>query len=784
MLFVAVFSYGQFQIAGNVANSTNEDLVGCHIHIGSKIAISDNLGNFQFSNIEVGRKRLYATFIGYKTFDTIIYVQKDQTFNLKLSKSINDLREIVIKQQVNSENSSVLEQKIKAETIEKYASQTLGDALKEIAGVSVLKTGNSIVKPIINGLSSGRVPIISNNVRLEDQQWGAEHAPNFDINAAGKITILKGASALQYGGDAIGGLVLVEPISIKKDTLFGKTIMNYNTNGQGGTISSSLHKGNFCDWSWNALGTFKYSGDRNAAEYVLSNTGNREINFSGDVKYIGKRFDITAFYSLYNAKIGILKASHIGNVNDLYQSISNQIPFIINAFTYNLQNPKQNVQHHLGKINFDYRLSDAENIIAQYAFQFNHRQEFDVRRGNLNNLAALDLELVTHSFNVDYKKNGIDWNFKSGISATYQTNFANPATGIRPLIPTYEKIDAGIYGVLSRQFENSLTVDAGLRYDFSNINASKYYIKTRWTARGYDPEFNSFIINSNGNQWFTKPSFTFHNLAASIGLHKVIENDIEIYANASLSMRNPNPSELFSDGLHHSTGVIEIGDLRLMQEKSFKAAVTFQKKWEAVSLTLNPFINRIQNFMFLRPIGFESTIRGAYPVWEYQQTTAFLTGIDFQSVWKINNNWQHTAVFALVNGHNLSENVYLIDMPPINFSNKMQFQKASWNHFSIDVKNEVVLQQKRFPNYDFNTNILVNGSLQEVVVPISQPPPAYQLWSCSAQMDFKTFKKTNMTIMLSGQNIFGIKYRDYLNRQRLFADELGRNIQLQIKINY
>jgi iron complex outermembrane receptor protein len=74
---------------------------------------------------------------------------------------------------------------------------------------------------------------------------------------------------LQYGGDALGGLVVIEPLVVKIDTLFGKTIINYNTNGRGGTISSSLHKGNFCDWSWKAVGTLKYNGDRNAPNYVF-----------------------------------------------------------------------------------------------------------------------------------------------------------------------------------------------------------------------------------------------------------------------------------------------------------------------------------------------------------------------------------------------------------------------------------------------------------------------------------------------------------------------------------
>jgi iron complex outermembrane receptor protein len=45
-----------------------------------------------------------------------------------------------------------LEQKIKTETIEKFSNQTLGDILKEVAGVSSLKTGSSVVKPVINGL--------------------------------------------------------------------------------------------------------------------------------------------------------------------------------------------------------------------------------------------------------------------------------------------------------------------------------------------------------------------------------------------------------------------------------------------------------------------------------------------------------------------------------------------------------------------------------------------------------------------------------------------------------
>ena len=37
---------------------------------------------------------------------------------------------------------------------------------------------------------------------------------------------------------------------------------------------------------------------------------------------------------------------------------------------------------------------------------------------------------------------------------------------------------------------------------------------------------------------------------------------------------------------------------------------------------------------------------------------------------------------------------------------------------------------------------------------------------------------------LEVDNILNTAYRDYLNRQRYFADDLGRNFRIQLKLNY
>lgn len=784
VLLMSSFAFSQYKINGQILDENNLPMGGCHVHIGNKVTATDAQGNYSIVSLKKGKTKIFISSLGYKSVVETIVLSDNLVFNTKMIPGINKLEEISVTQKRNTQNNSVFEQKIKTEAIEKYSNKTLGDALKEVSGVSIFRTGSNIVKPVVNGLHSSRVPIISNNVRLEDQEWGSEHAPNFDINAAGKITVIKGASGLQYGGDAIGGLIIIEPLEVKKDTLFGKTIANLSSNGKGGTLSSSIHKGNFCDWSWNAVGTFKYFGDRQASDYVLSNTGNREFNFSGDIKYKGKRYDSSLFYSLYNAQIAILRASHTGSVNDLYNSIDNEIPAVINDFTYNLNNPKQEVKHHLVKANYRRYFRDEETLELQYSYQFNKRLEFDIRRGALNNVAALDLELNTHAVRIDYKRDHDQWLLKAGSGGSIQNNYPDTDTGVRPLIPDYDKVDFGTYFITNYTASESLIWDVGARYDFSSIKAAKYYLKSRWDERAYTPEFSNFIVAESGNQWLARPAFTFHNVSASLGMHKVFGKDWNWYVNTSIANRNPNPSEFFSDGLHHSTGQIELGDLRLQKESSYKLSTTVQKRWASFVLEANPYINNIQNYIFLRPVAFETTIRGAFPVWQYEQTNAMLTGLDFHTVWDIAKSWKHQFTFATVYGTDQSKSEPLILMPPTSFTNKIQFSQEEWYGLMVELKNEVVLRQTEFPDNNFTTNIVKDGELVTVLVDISTPPKSYQLWDFYSEMKFKTYKTGMATIAFSVQNILNTNYRDYLNSQRFFADELGRNFQIQFKFNY
>ncbi len=729
-LLLCTLVKAQYTLKGTITNEKNVPLKNVHIHLNNKITTTAIDGRYSINNISEGNYKLYISYIGYEAINRTIFIKNTTTLNVKLFPSITHLDSVALNIRTAQISAVENEQKLNAKTIENYSNATLGDALNEIAGVSMLKTGATIVKPVINGLHGFRVPVINDNVKLEDQQWGVEHAPNLDINAANAIMVLKGASALQYSGDAIGGIVVVDPIAVKKDTLVGKTILTGATNGKGGSVSSSLTKGAVKGWAYNVVGTAKYFGDRHTPDYILSNTSNREQSLFGNATYTHKNYTFSGGYSFYNAQNGILKASHIGNVTDLYNAITNKEPYVIEPFSYVINSPKQETQHHLAKVRFEQKWQNSSKIDVQYAFQLNNRKEYDIRRNSDDNRPALDLDLMSHQVQANYKFYIANWKLKSGASFGYQNNAANFNTGVQPLIPNYNKIDFGVYTIANHAIDNSLQLETGLRYDFSAIDANKFYAKSRWNERGYTYDFSHFIVENYTTQWKTKPSFTYNNISGSVGFSKQFHHDVTWLFSIGLATRNPNVSELFSDGLHHATGQIELGNLRLQQESAIKLNTTVQKQWKNVTLEVNPFINRIANFMYLQPIGFETTIRGAFPVWEYKQTDAIIYGIDITGNWTINKHFSYSGNLAYLVGKNLDSQDYLIDMPPFNTVHTIQFKK---NKFSVALKSESVVKQSHYPNFNFNTNIVVNGNLTPVTVDVSTPPNAYSLvhWSQS-----------------------------------------------------
>ncbi|WP_400079895.1 TonB-dependent receptor domain-containing protein [Winogradskyella sp. R77965] len=584
-----------------------------------KYLVSGIDGKFKIENLCSGVLTLTITHVGCETKTVSFLIEGDTHEAIQLEHHIEELSEISVSGKTSKkETKTAQETVLKASTLKKYSALNIGDALKEVAGVSSINTGNSIVKPMINGMHSSRLLILNNNVRLQDQEWGIEHAPNIDINSADQISVIKGSGALAYGGDAIGGVIVVNPSRvILRDTLFGKTTLGGQTNGRGISISSSVNKNYANGWFINAQGSLKKNGDFEAPDYVLSNTGANSKGFSlrSGKKTFESGFEI--FYSYLNNEIGILRAAHIGNISDLVDAINTQQPSVINDFSYAINPAKQDVTHHLAKATYYKRFKKFGKVNLQYDYQNNQRFEFDIRVGDDKDKPALDLNLETHTLSTDIiLDSNSDYKLNFGLMGRYQNNFANPDTGVRRLIPDYDKYDFGVYTTAEYALNGSTTVDLGLRYDFNRIDAKKFYRTSRWEERGYDEDFGDIVIDDLGTQLLVNPVFNYHNFSASAGIKYQLNDYSYVIGNYSLSSRPPNPSELFSDGLHHSAARIELGDLRLNQEISNRISASYNYSNADLELMVEGFYNRISDFMYLEPFGIEQTIRRCFSCME------------------------------------------------------------------------------------------------------------------------------------------------------------------------
>ncbi|MBW4969065.1 TonB-dependent receptor [Croceibacter atlanticus] len=778
----------EYTLQGTIVDfHDNSPLVGATLIVAGleKAVLSDFDGNYTIKGLCDGSYTLQVSHPECDTKAVPVTVSGNTTLDIKLEHHLEELGEVTIKGAVFKKNVlSAQEQVLDSEILDAKTSGSLGDALKSISGVSTLNTGNTVAKPVIQGLHSSRVLIYNNGTKMEDQEWGAEHAPNVDLNAAGKVAVIKGANALQYGGGAVGGIVIVEPEKAPlKDTIYGKTIVTGSTNGRGGTLTSNLTKAFKSGWYTRVQGTYKRFGDFETPDYILSNTGQDEKDFSLGFGLNKFSWGFDAYYSYFDNEVGILRASHLGGAEDQVRAINSDRPFIIDDFTYNIIAPRQDVNHHLAKLKLFKRFENFGKISAQYDFQLNNRLEYDVRRDSEDNRPSVDLELATHHFNADLVYDAkIDYEIKTGFSFGYQDNFADPSTGVRRLIPDYERYDLGAYAALTYNLSPTLTVESGLRYDFQNIDAFKFYRLSRWEERGYDETYPEFEIDRNENQILTNPNFDYHNVSATAGFSLALNNTYKLLGNYSLASRSPNPSELFSEGLHHSASRIEIGDLSFNSERANKFSVTLEHDTKHISFSVSPFANFISDFILIEPTGIEQTIRGNFQVWEYRQTQARLLGVDVDARLQLTKNFSTNHQLSIVKGRDTSLDRALINMPPVNTTNSLTFKNEKLNNLRLGITSQYVFRQNEFPNNNFEVFIPETETTE--VVDLSTPPDAYHLLGFTSSVDFSVFNKSTLNVGLDVSNIFNTEYRDYLNRLRYYADDLGRNVTLRLKLNY
>ena len=739
-------------------------------------------GNLIFENL---CEDTYVLTISHEDCESMVQtvdIRKDTFRKIRLEHHLNELEEIMVISDNRNNSRTLFENKISKEVLNDYNSRTIGDVLKTVTGVSTLNSGSYLSKPVINGLHSSRVILINSGVRLEDQDWGIEHAPSIDINSIDKISIIKGASALKYAGDALGGVIIADTSREKLlDSIYGNITTSLQSNGRGGGVSTNYTKTNSNGWHYKFQGTFKKMGDHETPDYIMTNTGfyEQNLSFKAGLNRIDHGFNV--YYSFFSNRLGILRSSHAHTAIDVINAIEDEVPNVIEDFSYDIKIPSQKISHHLIKVR-GFKNFDFGKLSMRYDFQSNDRKEYDIRRGGRNN-PALDLNLQTHSIALDFEsKFDNSSNLKSGIIARYQKNFPDPATGVKRIIPDYKKYDFSLYSVYDKSISNNWFFEAGIRYDFSHIDAYKYYRSSLWEARNYDELFPEFVVEDLGLNTLTNPKFTYNNISTNLGTRYSIDKSQNIYFNYSISSRKPNPSELFSEGLHHSSARIEIGDLSFTSEVGHNFSLTYNVANEKSNLTVNSFANYVDNFIYIIPVDLMPTIAGVFPYWEYKQDDAKLFGFDLKYDRQYFTNFFIGHQISIIKGYERDNDKPLINMPPVNLKNQISYGIPEWNNLNLSLESEYVFRQNEYPNNNFDVFIPTEDVYS--TLDTSTPPGAYHLLNFASSIGFKSENGGNYKINLRIENLLNNLYKNYLNRLRYFTHEMGRNIMLSVSYNY
>ncbi len=711
-------------------------------------------GGYILPGLCKGRYTLKISHTGCR--DSLITVEiKDNTrLNIKLPHSYNELATVEIKEKSEQLHTGAY-QSLHTEDMEKSRGQTLGDALKQLNGVTTYNTGTTIAKPMIHGLQGYRILILNNGIRLEGQQWGNEHAPEIDPFMATKLSVIKGAGAIRYGNDAIAGVILVEPDDLPDTaSVSGQINLVGFSNGQQG-VASGIVQGCFeklKGWNWRIQGTLKQGGNVQTPDYYLRNTGIKEQNFSYASGYHRKHWGAEIFYSQFNTQIGIFSGSHIGNLTDLQSAFQQSKPRdSLATFSYAIARPAQNISHELVKANVHIHTGLRSRLHANVAWQYNVRQEYDKHlfynqslSDSLKNTPQLDYRITSKTAELIWEHDNIR-GFRGQYGASYMNQY-NVYLG-RFFIPNYINNTWGAFAS-ERMVRTRYEVEAGLRYDEKYLQS--YY---------YD------------NNVLQKPSLRFNNLSWNTGFIWKADTSFHVHANLGSAWRAPAVNELYSNGLHHGAGAIERGDKNLQTERAYSAIITFLFKRKYVSAELSPHYNYIHHFIYQNPAPYpELTIKGAFPVFYYRQANVRIAGLDARVSIQLHKQLLLESKAMWLRSYNYSINNYLIYMPSDRFESMLKYTLKKHGCLKETVFSagaQYITKQWRVPQgLDF-----------------APPPPAYLLVNADVNTTVK-WARQEIIMGIGVYNLLNTAYRDYLDRFRYYCDGMGRNVQLRIKVPF
>lgn len=502
-----------------------------------------------------------------------------------------DLSEVVITAApyvVSLDSTTTSVNVVKREALDLAPAAGLGDVLAHLPGVRSSFFGPGASRPVIRGLSGPRVQVLTNGVgNIDASGLSPDHQVASDPQEAERIEVLRGPSALAYGGSAIGGIVNIidERIPSKfEEGVHGRALASYSTGDEGRQASAALKAGVADGVSITLDGVHRRTDDyeipvdpmsrRLAAQLGLPepsrdrtsvpNTYTKLDAFGGGISYAGEQ------------GWGGVAIKHTDS--DYGSAAEEEVHIEL----------KQTRVDARGALNFDGGPFSSVKFTGGYA-DYKHT-EFEGDEPGTTFLSKGEegrIELV--------QRDRGGWQGALGVQALHRSF---DAIGDEALIPRTKIDEWGVF-TLQRLDKGAWGLEGGVRLDGRSIR------------------------NVRADRDFT-------NLSASIAGFLRPAEGLFLGLSLSRTSRGLTEEELSSFGAHPATGAFEIGDPTLDKEVSYSADASLHFQRGRLSADAHAFYVDYDNFIDLIPNG-QTDEESGFPVFTFVQSGAKFYGGELEA---------------------------------------------------------------------------------------------------------------------------------------------------------
>lgn len=787
MMLSTVFVRAQefLSLSGRVLDESGEPLPGASVvaeGLGRRGAITNRDGAYVIKELSKGNYRITISFIGFQTKVDTVLLPKDTIYNIQLRASSYSLQEVVVTDSYGEERKkreSLNTDVVNESYLKKERGGSLMKSIERLAGVSTIAVGSGQSKPVIRGLAFNRVLVVENGVKHSGQQWGIDHGLEIDQYAVDNVEVTKGPASLQYGSDAIGGVVSVKQNHIPQENSLGVDLdfvgkTNNSLLGTSvGVYGRKKHlffkmRGTLLDYADYKVPTDSveiYSYKAGLSNHNLRNTAGKEQNLHLNFGWVGESFTSKIFLSNVHSKSGFFANAHGLEPRNI--DVSKQ-----DKSSRDIIFPYQEVNH-FKLLNKNIWRGEKYRVETALAYQKNFREEWSkyVSHGYMPPVAPSILGFAP-DLEREFDKNIYTLNLKATYTHNEKFNLTvggngelqkNKISGRGFIIPDFTQYTLGSFIIAKHYFSEQSIFQYGFRYDYGKLEIQKYNDWYKSPVSQNNPNSLAYLERAKAMDK------DFSNISWSIGYNHNLEK-LAFKANIGRSFRMPIAKELAANGVDYHRFRYEVGNTDLSPEVSYQLDFGAVYKASNFAVELTPFFNYFSNYIYLNPSSQHDRLYGnGHQMFFYTEAEVLRYGGEFHLHYTPVAPIQFGVVGEFVYSEQLSgakKGFTLPFSPPASVILNAKYQKTKWLFF-----------ETLYISVDYKLT-----AKQDNIVPPEKVTKGSQVVNIACGANFYIGKQA-VKMYVQVRNLFDTKYFNHTSYYRMInVPEAGRNIILTVSI--